>query len=52
MLACATDETVPKFLFWPPPVYQDLDKHHDWPVENAILDLPIRMKGDFGRHCW
>ena len=25
-----------------PPVYQDLSARHDWPVKNAIVDLPIR----------
>ena len=27
-----------------PPVYQDLSTLHDWPVKNAIVDLPIRVK--------
>ena len=30
----------------PPPVYQDLITCHDWHVENAIVDLPIKMKGN------
>ena len=48
-LACATNgtkrlvksvsETVPKLLFWPPPVYQDLSVRQDWPVKNVIKDL-------------
>ena len=31
-----------------PPVFQDLSKqlHHDWPVENANVDLPIKIKGN------
>ena len=29
-----------------PPVYQDLSMCHDWPVKKAIVDLPIRMKGN------
>ena len=29
-----------------PPVYQDLSRHHDWPVKKAIVDLPIRLKGN------
>ena len=58
-LACATDET----KLWlspsakqrrnpcsrPPPVYQDLNTRHDWPVKRAIVDLPIRMKGNSKR---
>ena len=30
-----------------PPVFQDLSTHHDWPVKKAIVDLPIKMKGNF-----
>ena len=58
-LACAADET----KLWlspsakqrrnpcsrPPPVYQDLNTRHDWPVKRAIVDLPIRMKGNSKR---
>ena len=29
-----------------PPVYQDLSTRHDWPVKKAIVDLPIRLKGN------
>ena len=29
-----------------PLVYQDLSTHHDWPVQEAIVDLPIRLKGN------
>ena len=25
-------------------VYQDLSTHHDWPVEYAIVNSPIRLK--------
>ena len=25
-------------------MYQDLSKRHDWPVQNAIVNLPIRLK--------
>ena len=32
-----------------PPVYQDLRIHRDWPVKKAIVDLPIRMKGNSKR---
>ena len=28
----------------PPHVYQDLSTRHDWPVQKAIVDLPISMK--------
>ena len=56
LVACATDET--KLRLSPsakqrrsrcsrfPPVYNDLSARHDWPVKNAIVDLPIRMKGN------
>ena len=27
-------------------MYQDLIIHHDWPVEEAIVNLPIKMKGN------
>ena len=27
-------------------MYQDLSTRNDWPVKNAIVDLPIRMKGN------
>ena len=27
----------------PSPVYQDLITRYDWPVKNAIVDLPIRL---------
>ena len=33
----------------PPPVYQDLSTCHDWHVENAIVDLPIKMEGNSKR---
>ena len=58
-LACATDET--KLRLSPPtkkrrnpcsgspPVYQDLSKRRDWPASNAIVDLPIRLKGNSKR---
>ena len=26
-------------------MYQDLSTRHDWPVKNAIVYLPIKMKG-------
>ena len=55
-LACTPDET----KLWlspsakqrrnrfsgPPPVYQDLSTRHDWTVKKAIIDWPIRMKGN------
>ena len=31
---------------WPPPVYQDLSTHNDWPVKKAIVNLPVRLKGN------
>ena len=33
----------------PPPVYQDLSTCHDWPVNKAIVNLPIRLKGNSKR---
>ena len=30
-------------------MYQDLITRHDWPVKKAIVDLPIRLKGDSKR---
>ena len=33
----------------PPPVYQNLRTRHDWPLKKAIVDLPIRLKGDSKR---
>ena len=33
----------------PSPVYQDLITRFDWPVNNAIVDLPIRLKGNLKR---
>ena len=27
-----------------PPVYVNLSTRHDWPVKNAMVDLPIKMK--------
>jgi len=29
----------------PPPVYQALSTRYDWPVKNAFVDLPIKVKG-------
>ena len=58
-VACATDET--KLWLRPsvkhrrnpcsgsPPVYQDLSTCHDWPVKKAIVDLPIKLKGNLKR---
>ena len=36
---------------WSPPVFQHLSTgtRHDWPVKKAIVDLPIRMKGNSKR---
>ena len=39
-------QTEPKSLFWEPSVYQNLSTRHDWPPKKAIVDLPIRMKGN------
>ena len=33
----------------PPPVYQDLSTRHDWPVKKAIVDFPIKLKGNSTR---
>ena len=30
-------------------MYQDLSTRHDWPVKQAIVDLPIKMKGNSNR---
>ena len=59
LLACPTEET----KLWlrpsakqcrnpccgPPLVYQDLSTRHDWPVQKAIVDLPVRLKGNSKR---
>ena len=37
-------KTAPNPCCGSPPVYQDLSTLHDWPVKNAIVDLPIRVK--------
>ena len=42
--ACA-ETLVPQSL----PVYQNLGTHRDWPVKKAIVNLPIRLKGNW-RH--
>ena len=59
-LACATDET--KLWLSPstkqrrnscsrlPLVYQDLSTYRDWPIKKAIVDLPIRLKGNSKRN--
>ena len=33
----------------PSPVYQELSIHHDWPVNKAIVNLPIRLGGNSKR---
>ena len=33
----------------PPPEYQDLSAGHDWPVKKAIVNLPVRLKGNSKR---
>ena len=59
-LACTTDgsklliksvcETAPKSCFWAPTrVFQDLSTCHDWPVNRAIINFPIRLKGNLKR---
>ena len=30
-------------------MYQDLSMHHDLPVKKAIVDLPIRLRGNSKR---
>ena len=47
-VACATDENHRNRL-GPPLVYQDLRMRHDWLSKKAIVDLPIRMKGNLTR---
>ena len=34
-----------------PLVNQYLSTHHVWPVKNAIVDLPFKMKGNSKRSC-
>ena len=34
----------------PPPMYQNLNRRHGWPVRNAIVNLPIRLKGNSKRN--
>ena len=36
LLFASVCETAPKSLFWALPVYQDLIKRHDWPVEKQL----------------
>ena len=59
-LACTTDgsklliksvcETAPKSWFWAPTrVFQDLSTCHDWPVNRAIINSLIRLKGNLKR---
>ena len=50
-LACATDETqlwLSRSVKhpWASTVYQDLSTRHDWPFEKAIVDLPIKTRGN------
>ena len=49
-LDCATDETKLRTKLWlgPRPVcmYQDLSTRHDWPVEKAFVDSPVKLKGN------
>ena len=55
-IAFATDETKPLLspsasqrrnpCSGPSAAYQDLSKRHDWPVKKAIVNLPIRSKGN------
>ena len=44
MLACATDETKLSTGF-----FQDLRTLYDWTFKKAIVDLLIKMKGNFKR---
>ena len=30
-------------------MYQDLSTYRDWPIKKAIVDLPIRLKGNSKR---
>ena len=45
-LAESVSESALKSLFWAPSLYQDLTMCHHWPVKKAIVDLPIRLKGN------
>ena len=57
--ACATEGT--KFLVksvcekapcsWLPPVVRGFESHHDWPINKAVVDLPIRLTGNSKRTC-
>ena len=59
LLALATDETklwlspsakqLRNLCCGPPLVYQDLSTLHDWPVQKAIVHLPVRLKGNSKR---
>ena len=60
VVVCAIDETILclslsvcqtalKSLFWVPTCVPGLSIRHDWPVKKAIVDLPIRMKGNWKR---
>ena len=31
-------------------MYQDLSTYRDWPIKKAIVDLPIRLKGNSKRN--
>ena len=33
----------------PSTVYQELSMHHNWPVNKAIVNLPIRLRGNSKR---
>ena len=39
-------ETASKSLFWALSVYQDVTTRHNRPVKKAIVNLPIKMKGN------
>ena len=47
-VACATVRlrNSAEILVPGPHGYQDLSNRNDWPVKNAIADLPIRLKGN------
>ena len=50
LLVKSVYETAPKSLVWAPTrVFQDLSTCHDWPVNKAIINLPIRLKGNLKR---
>ena len=48
-LTCAKNGTKLKSLFWVPSWVPGLSTRHDWPVKKAVVDVPIRLKGNSKR---